>query len=436
MQRVVKFITLGCKVNQYETNAMAQKFLEKGYKVIEEYEQNGEKPDICIINTCTVTNMSDRKSRQMLRREKENNKNVIVVAVGCYAQVAKNELNKIPEIDLVLGNNEKVDIVKYVEDYINENENNIEIEDVMQSRLFSDFGDITFTEKTRAVVKIQDGCDRFCSYCIIPYARGRVRSRKPESIISEITKIAEKDIKEVVITGIHIASYGKDFKEEYKLIDLLEEINKIDGIERIRLGSIEPLLITDEFVERLKKLDKICHHFHLSLQSGCDETLKRMNRRYTTEQFKEIVRLLRNAYKDVNLTTDIIVGFPGETDEEFNKTYQFLKEIKFYKMHVFKYSPRKGTKAAVMPNQISGDIKEKRSRELLELSNENELEYNQKYTGNEVEVLFEEEKEKIYKGHTQNYILVYCQTDKKIDNKIEKVICKKAEQDHIFGEVL
>ena len=290
MQRVVKFITLGCKVNQYETNAMAQKFLEKGYKVIEEYEQNGEKPDICIINTCTVTNMSDRKSRQMLRREKENNKNVIVVAVGCYAQVAKNELNKIPEIDLVLGNNEKVDIVKYVEDYINENENNIEIEDVMQSRLFSDFGDITFTEKTRAVVKIQDGCDRFCSYCIIPYARGRVRSRKPESIISEITKIAEKDIKEVVITGIHIASYGKDFKEEYKLIDLLEEINKIDGIERIRLGSIEPLLITDEFAERLKKLDKICHHFHLSLQSGCDETLKRMNRRYTTEQLEKLLK--------------------------------------------------------------------------------------------------------------------------------------------------
>ena len=374
MQRVVKFITLGCKVNQYETNAMAQKFLEKGYKVIEEYEQNGEKPDICIINTCTVTNMSDRKSRQMLRREKENNKNVIVVAVGCYAQVAKNELNKIPEIDLVLGNNEKVDIVKYVEDYINENENNIEIEDVMQSRLFSDFGDITFTEKTRAVVKIQDGCDRFCSYCIIPYARGRVRSRKPESIISEITKIAEKDIKEVVITGIHIASYGKDFKEEYKLIDLLEEINKIDGIERIRLGSIEPLLITDEFVERLKKIDKICHHFHLSLQSGCDETLKRMNRRYNTEQFKEIVKRLRNTYSDVNLTTDIIVGFPGETEEEFEKTYKFLDEIKFYKMHIFKYSQRKGTKAAVMQNQIPGDIKELRSRRLIELSNKNEFE--------------------------------------------------------------
>ena len=435
MQRVVKFITLGCKVNQYETNAMAQKFLEKGYKVIEEYEQNGEKPDICIINTCTVTNMSDRKSRQMLRREKENNKNVIVVAVGCYAQVAKNELNKIPEIDLVLGNNEKVNIVKYVEDYINENENNIEIEDVMQSRLFSDFGDITFTEKTRAVVKIQDGCDRFCSYCIIPYARGRVRSRKPESIISEITKIAEKDIKEVVITGIHIASYGKDFKEEYKLIDLLEEINKIDGIERIRLGSIEPLLITDEFVERLKKIDKICHHFHLSLQSGCDETLKRMNRRYTTEQFKEIVKRLRNTYSDVNLTTDIIVGFPGETEEEFEKTYKFLDEIKFYKMHIFKYSQRKGTKAAVMQNQIPGDIKELRSRRLIELSNKNEFEINQKYIGKKVEVLFEEEKEGVFKGHTANYILVYCNDEKEnLSNKIQEVECIQNLNDHILAK--
>ena len=435
MQRVVKFITLGCKVNQYETNAMAQKFLEKGYKVIEEYEQNGEKPDICIINTCTVTNMSDRKSRQMLRREKENNKNVIVVAVGCYAQVAKNELNKIPEIDLVLGNNEKVDIVKYVEDYINENENNIEIEDVMQSRLFSDFGDITFTEKTRAVVKIQDGCDRFCSYCIIPYARGRVRSRKPESIISEITKIAEKDIKELVINVIHIASYGKYFKEEYKLIDLLEEINKIDGIERIRLGSIEPLLITDEFVERLKKIDKICHHFHLSLQSGCDETLKRMNRRYNTEQFKEIVKRLRNTYSDVNLTTDIIVGFPGETEEEFEKTYKFLDEIKFYKMHIFKYSQRKGTKAAVMQNQIPGDIKELRSRRLIELSNKNEFEINQKYIGKKVEVLFEEEKEGVFKGHTANYILVYCNDEKEnLSNKIQEVECIQNLNDHILAK--
>ena len=402
MSKVVRFVTLGCKVNQYETNAMAQKFLEKGYQIIEEITPENEdiKPDICIINTCTVTNMSDRKSRQMLRRMKEKNPSTIVVAVGCYAQVAKKELAKIPEIDLVLGNNEKVEIVKYVEEYINNHINNVELDDVMYSKEFSDFGDVTYTEKTRAVIKIQDGCDRFCSYCIIPYARGRVRSRKPENIISEITQIASKGIKEVVITGIHIASYGRDFLmskdsklTNYRLIDLLEEINEIQGIQRIRLGSIEPLLITVEFVERLKKLEKICHHFHLSLQSGCDETLKRMNRRYTTEQFKEIVRLLRGAYSDVNLTTDIIVGFPGETDEEFNKTYQFLKEIKFYKMNIFKYSPRKVTKAAVMPNQINGDIKEERSKKLIELSDRNEIEYNKSYIGKNVEVLFEEEKD-------------------------------------------
>ena len=442
MSKVVRFVTLGCKVNQYETNAMAQKFLEKGYQIIEEITPENEdiKPDICIINTCTVTNMSDRKSRQMLRRMKEKNPSTIVVAVGCYAQVAKNELAKIPEIDLVLGNNEKVEIVKHVEEYINNHINNVELDDVMYSKEFSDFGDVTYTEKTRAVIKIQDGCDRFCSYCIIPYARGRVRSRKPESIISEITQIASKGIKEVVITGIHIASYGRDFLmskdsklTNYRLIDLLEEINEIQGIQRIRLGSIEPLLITVEFVERLKKLEKICHHFHLSLQSGCDETLKRMNRRYTTEQFKEIVRLLRGAYSDVNLTTDIIVGFPGETDEEFNKTYQFLKEIKFYKMHIFKYSPRKGTKAAVMPNQIDGNVKEERSKKLIELSDRNEIEYNKSYNGKNVEVLFEEEKDGMYKGHTQNYIMVYCQSKEKLDNKIIDVVCEKAEKEHIIA---
>lgn len=443
MNKVIKFITLGCKVNQYETNAMSQKFLEKGYRVIEEInESKEEKPDVCIINTCTVTNMSDRKSRQMLRRMKEKNPDTIVVAVGCYAQVAEEELSKIPEIDLVLGNNEKVEIVKYVEEYLEKNIKMTEIEDVMKSREFSDFGNITFSEKTRAVIKIQDGCDRFCSYCIIPYARGRVRSRKPESIVSEITQIASKGIKEVVITGIHIASYGKDFtmcKDEklinYRLIDLLEEINKIDGIERIRLGSIEPLLITEEFVERLKRLNKICHHFHLSLQSGCDETLKRMNRRYTTEQFRNIVTILRSTYKDVNLTTDIIVGFPGETEKEFNKTYEFLKDINFYKMHVFKYSPRKGTKAAVMENQVPGNIKEDRSKKLIELSNRNEFNYNSQYIGKDVDVLFEEEKTGVYKGHTQNYIMVYCESKEKLDNKIKKVNCKKVIDDHIVAEI-
>lgn len=355
--------------------------------------------------------------------------------VGCYAQVAKDELEKMEEIDLVIGNNEKVDIVKYVGQALENKKIKIELDDVMRSREFSDFGDITYTEKTRAVVKVQDGCDRFCSYCIIPYARGRVRSRKPESVLSEIKKIAETGIKEVIVTGIHVASYGKDFKDDYKLIDLLEEINQIDGIERIRLGSIEPLLITDEFMSRLVKLEKICHHFHLSLQSGCDETLKRMNRRYTTSEFVEIVERLRKAYDDVILTTDIIVGFPGETDEEFNKTFEFLKNIKFYKMHVFKYSSRKGTKAAQMPNQISGEVKEQRSKILLKLSDDNQSDYNKEYIGKNVSVLFEEEKNNVYKGHTQNYIMVYCKTDKKIDNQIVSVKCIDESLEHLIAKL-
>ena len=427
----VAFITLGCKVNQYETNSMIQKFIEKGYEIVEHHE----KADIYVVNTCTVTNMSDRKSRQMLRRVKEINPQAIVVACGCYVQVARKEVENIEEIDLVLGNNVKNNIVNYVDQYLQDNKAKFEIEDVMNQKEFVEMGDVTYTEKTRAVIKVQDGCDRFCSYCIIPYARGRVRSRKPEKAISEIQKIAKEGIKEVVITGIHIASYGKDFKEEYRLIDLLEEINKIEGIQRIRLGSIEPLLINEDFMKRLVKLEKICHHFHLSLQSGCNETLKRMNRRYTIEQFKEIVEILRKYYSDVILTTDIIVGFPKETEEEFQQTYQFLEEIKFYKMHVFKYSPRKGTKAAEMEGQIDGNKKEERSQKLIELSNKNDKEYNESYIGKQVEVLFEEEKDGIYKGHTQNYILAYCKTNDNLENKIKKVTCKQAENDHIVVEI-
>ncbi len=426
--KTVAFITLGCKVNQYETNAMIQQFIEKGYEVVE----HSKKADIYIVNTCTVTNMSDRKSRQMLRRVKELNKKAIVVACGCYAQVAKEELEKIEEINLVLGNNEKKEIVEYVEKYIKSEIPEIQTEDVMKRKEFVEFGDITFTEKTRAVIKIQDGCDRFCSYCIIPYARGRVRSRKPEHILSEIQKIAKEGIKEVVITGIHIASYGKDFKKEYRLIDLLEEMNEIEGIERIRLGSIEPLLITKEFVSRLEKLSKVCHQFHLSLQSGCDETLKRMNRRYTIEQFKEITKLLRKTFEDAILTTDIIVGFPGESEEEFEKTYAFLEKIKFYKMHVFKYSPRKGTKAAIMPNQIDGNKKEERSRKLIELSNKNEKIYNEQYVGKELEILFEEEKNGIWQGHTKNYILAHYKTEENLENKIIKLQGIGAEDEYII----
>lgn len=302
----VAFITLGCKVNQYETNSMTQQFLEKGYKIVEPTK----KADIYIVNTCTVTNMSDRKSRQMLRKVKEQNRKALIVACGCYVQVAKKEVEEMEEIDLVLGNNEKKEIVEIIEKYLEDNKEHSEVADVMNQKEYVELGQITYTEKTRAVIKVQDGCDRFCSYCIIPYARGRVRSRKPDKVITEVKKIAQKGIKEIVITGIHIASYGKDFKEEYKLIDLLEEINQIEEIKRIRLGSLEPLLITEEFLTRLSKLEKICHHFHLSLQSGCNETLKRMNRRYTTQDFKQIVMRLRKNYQDVILTTDIIVGFP------------------------------------------------------------------------------------------------------------------------------
>lgn len=423
----VAFCSLGCKVNQYETNAMAQKFIEHGYEVVE----FDEYADVYIVNTCTVTNVADRKSRQMLRRAKEINKDATLVACGCYAQVAKDELKKIPEIDLIIGNNEKNDIIQIVENHISQKGAEDLVSDVMYKLDYVELGTTTYTEKTRAVIKVQDGCDRFCSYCLIPYARGHIRSRKIENVIEEIKKVVEEGINEVVITGIHIASYGRDFKgENIGLIDLLEEINKIQGLHRIRLGSIEPTIITDEFVERLSKLDKICDHFHLSLQSGCTGTLKRMNRRYTTEEFKAVTKRLRAKFPNAALTTDIIVGFPGETDDEFNTTYEFLKEIAFYKMHIFKYSQRKGTKAAVMPNQVDGKIKEERSKKLIELSNENEYNYNKKYIGKQVEVLFEEREGEYLKGHTTNYIVVKHKTDKDdLINKIAKVTVNEAKQD-------
>lgn len=427
----IAFCTLGCKVNQYETNAMEEKFINSGYEIVD----FSNKADIYIINTCTVTNMSDKKSRQMLRKAKQLNPKAVVVAVGCYAQVSKEKLEEIDDVDLILGNNEKKEIVQYVEKF--QKERLVHLEDVMHQKEFVDFGTTRHMETTRAVIKIQDGCDRFCSYCIIPYARGKVRSRRLENIIKEIKALSEKDVKEVVLTGIHIASYGKDFKESISLIDLLEEINKIEGVERIRLGSLEPTIINEEFLLRLSKLEKVCHHFHLSLQSGCDETLKRMNRKYTTMQFEKVVNLLRNTYKDVILTTDIIVGFPGETDEEFNTTYEFLKKIKFYKMHIFKYSRRKGTKADLMGNQISHQIQEQRSKKLLELSNLNQEQYNKLYTGKNVEVLFEEQDGEYIKGHTANYLMikVYKKDIKEYHNKIVKVKILDNTTEELIGKL-
>lgn len=409
----------GCKVNQYESNAMAQKFLENGYEVCE-LEDN---PNIVIVNTCTVTNIADRKSRQVLRKVKEENPESIIVAVGCYVQVAKEKVNNMEEIDLCLGNVEKKDIVKKVKECMEKNQKEqIKIVDVNKETEFQEMGAITFSEKTRATVKVQDGCNNFCTYCLIPYARGRIRSRKKENVIKEVKKIAEKGIKEIVITGIHIASYGKDFENNYRLIDLLEDLDKIDGIERIRLGSLEPTIVTRDFAKRLSKLNSICNQFHLSLQSGCNNTLKRMNRKYSCEEFFKVTELLREYFKDVNLTTDIIVGFPGETNEEFESTYEFLSKVKFYKMHVFKYSPREGTLAAKMTNQVDGNIKEERSQKLIELSNKNEREYNEKYIGKNVDVLFEEEKDGLWSGYTKNYMRVLVKSDENLENVIKNVL--------------
>ena len=449
----VKFYTLGCKVNTYETEAMEQQFLTYGYELSQDIA------DIYVINTCSVTNIAERKSRQMIRRAKELNPKAVIVVCGCYAQTSKEEIEKMPEVDIVIGINEKTNIVKITEEYLKNNniENDVDskenkksgivkVSDVMHQNEYLDFGTTTYTELNRAVVKVQDGCDRFCSYCIIPYARGKVRSRNPESILREITKIAQNGIKEVVITGIHLASFGKDFKVEdeikyrkefgysenykpfnpkddlhtggFRLIELLEQINKVKGIERIRLGSLEPKLINEEFVSRLSKLNKICDHFHLSLQSGCDKTLKDMNRRYTTEEFENSANLLRKIYPNVAITTDVIVGFPGETAEDFEKTYEFLKKIKFYKMHIFKYSPKKGTVAKNMKNQIDGKVKEERSSKLIELSDNNQNEYNEEYIGKKVKVLFEEYKKGYFKGHTTNYIMVNVKENKINEEKI------------------
>lgn len=428
----VAFYTLGCKVNQYETNAMAQKFLENGYDVVS-FEENA---DIYIINTCTVTNMSDKKSREILRRAKKQNKDSILVAVGCYAQVNKEKLEEIKEIDLILGTNEKNDIVNFIEKYIKDRTKEEVVTDVMKQINFKDFGTITYTDKNRAAIKVQDGCDRFCSYCIIPYARGRVRSRKIESVVKEAEEISKRGIKEIVITGIHIASYGKDFKEDITLIDLLEALNKIPTIERIRLGSLEPKLMTEEFIKRLVKLEKVCDHFHLSLQSGCNSTLKRMNRRYTTEEFYDVVTLLRKAYPNVALTTDIIVGFPGETDEEFEETYKFLEKVDFYKMHVFKYSSRSGTKAAEMENQVDGNKKEERSNRLLELSDKNGINQNKQYIGKIVDVLWEEKKGEWMIGHTTNYIEVKAKSNNNLENEISKVKIDNTDNLELMGNIV
>lgn len=442
---------------------MMQKFIEAGYKIVN-FEAKAE---IYVINTCTVTNIADKKSRQMLRRVKQQNKDAILVAVGCYVQVGRSKLEEIEDIDLILGTKEKKDIVKYVEEYLKEREKIVSVSEMVPKDNYEEFGLITHTERNRAVIKVEDGCNQFCTYCIIPYARGRVRSRKPKNIINEIEKISENGIKEVVLTAINLTTYGTDFEykniadventknkeniedigitedginKNYRLIDLLEDINKIPKIKRVRLGSLEPTIITDSFVERLSKLEKICDHFHLSLQSGCTETLKRMNRKYTAEEIEEATERIRKYFPNAALTADIIVGFPGETEEEFNKTYELLKRIKLYKIHVFKYSPRRGTKAETMENQIDGNIKEERSNKLLELSDKYEKEFNNACVGRTLSVLFEEFDGEFLKGHTTNYRLVKVKLEEEqrnlnLENEILDVKLTEAEGLELVGKI-
>ena len=426
----VAFYTLGCKVNQYETEAMLELFEKEGY----EKAETEDYADVYVINTCTVTHMSDRKSRQYIRRMKKKNPDAIIAVVGCYSQVSPEEILSIDEVNLVMGTNDRKKIVEEVKKS-DASRKVSTVDDIMKVKAFEEIEINKTNGKTRAFMKIQDGCDRYCSYCIIPYARGRVRSRDLESIVKEVENLASNGYKEVVLTGIHVASYGKDIKDsDIKLLDVIKQINDIEGIERIRLSSVEPILFTDEFVEAVSTMDKVCPHYHLSLQSGCDETLKRMKRRYTTEEYKAIVDRLRAAIPNVSITTDVIVGFPGETNEEFDKTYEFLKDIELTHMHVFKYSPRKGTPAATMENQVDPSTKHDRSEKLLQLNEENFNKFGQKMLDKEFNVLFEQKVgDNKYEGLTENYVKVIVESDNDISEQILKVKIKDVKNEFLEG---
>ena len=435
---------LGCKVNSYEIEVMQENLEENGYKIV----PFAPGADVYIINTCTVTNIADRKSRQMLHKAKKMNPDAVVVAVGCYVQTGTENVKQDECIDLAVGNNKKKDIVSILEEYFREKELNRQDKTLHETTILDindgiqEYEEMTLThagEHTRAHIKIQDGCNQFCSYCIIPYARGRVRSRKEEDIIKEVKGLVAAGYQEIVVTGIHLSSYGLDFIDKtsgdylqgvdirtqaYRkgyLLDILEKINAIAGLKRIRIGSLEPRIITEEFAERLKKLDKLCPHFHLSLQSGCNETLKRMNRHYTAEEFKEKVEILRNVFENPAITTDVIVGFPGETQEEFQETYGFLKDINFYEMHIFKYSKRQGTVAAARKDQVDDRVKTERSNRLLALAEEQSTAYRRSLIGSNVEVLMEEEKEiqgkKYQIGYTKTYVKTALETTEDLRNQ-------------------
>lgn len=427
--------SLGCKVNSYETQAMQKMMESAGYEIVPFGE---EIADIYIINTCSVTNIADRKSRQMIHKAKKLNPEAVVAAAGCYVESAGDNIDE--DVDIVIGNNEKSHLIEILNEYFEHMDKEKPV-DIGKATGFDELNIDSPLEHTRAYVKIQDGCNRFCSYCIIPYVRGRIRSRKPDDVMAEIKRVAASGCKEVVLTGIHLSSYGLDFKDStVKLIDVIEAVNRIEGIERIRLGSLEPLIVTEKFVRRLAKCKKICPHFHLSLQSGCDETLKRMNRRYNVDEYYKGVELLREYFPDAAVTTDVIVGFPGETEEEFNITKKYLEKVCFYEMHVFKYSRRKGTAADKMPDQIPENIKSERSTELLELNEILSNGYREKYIGKKVKVLLEEnhiiENKKYIIGFTDTYVRVALENpeEKLYTNQIVNVRVKKLfEKDMVIG---
>lgn len=409
---------LGCKVNAYETEAMQHLLEEAGYEIV----PFTQKADVYVINTCSVTNMADRKSRQMLHKAKKNNPDSIVVAAGCYVQTSEKEVLNDLSVDIVIGNDRKHDLVRLLEEYSLDSVNDT-VDDINDGK--HDFEELFIDqtkEHTRAFIKVQDGCNQFCSYCIIPYARGRVRSRRFENVIAEVERLAANGFKEVVLTGIHLSSYGVDFEEATGLLELIQAVNAVKGIERIRLGSLEPKIVTEHFASELSKLDKICPHFHLSLQSGCDATLKRMNRKYITKEYERGCELLRKYFVHPAITTDVIVGFPGETEEEFEQTKAYLEHIHFYEMHIFKYSKRKGTRAAVMPDQIDEQIKAARSEKLIALGHDMSKEFRKFYIGKNEEVLFEEKAvigdKEYFVGYTKEYVKVAKKTDENLENQI------------------
>ena len=422
MKKQVALHNLGCKVNAYELEAMQQLLEEDGGYEIVPFAPGA---DIYIINTCTVTNIAVRKSRQMLHRAKKMNPNALVVATGCYVQAKGTELEKDPAIDIVIGNNKKGELISILKEYERDTEHYNYIIDINRTHDYEELAISQTAEHTRAYIKVQDGCNQFCTYCIIPYARGRVRSRRKEEVVAEVMRLAGNGCREVVLTGIHLSSYGVDLEEKETLLTLIQAVHAVDGIDRIRLGSLEPGIVTEEFAQAIAELPKVCPHFHLSMQSGCDATLKRMNRRYDTEQFYDRCRILRKYYEKPAITTDIIAGFPGETQEEFECTRAFVDRVDFYETHVFKYSRREGTKAAVMDGQVPEQVKAERSHALIALGEEHKAAYLKYFEGKTLEVLFEEkvvkDGETWWMGHSREYIRAGVRCDENLENAVLQV---------------